>query len=104
MTTKGAKTTDKSQAMGDLIDNLTGLQVKRVQSLTGSQIHEADDYYALLFALAYVSPMHPEQVKNWGKDEIAGFTEFQANTTTKAVALLIHGDAEDTDPKGAPAN
>jgi hypothetical protein len=93
-------------AMGDLIDGLTGLQVKRVQSLTGSQIHEPDDYYAWLFALAYVSPMHPEQVKNWGKDEIDGFDDFQASTTTKAVAEMLKGEDgdEDTDPKDAPAN
>ncbi|WP_037190391.1 hypothetical protein [Rhodococcoides fascians] len=97
MTAKAAKT-----AMGDLIDNLTGLQVKRVQSLTGSQIHEPDDYYGLLFALAYVRPMPPEQVKKWGKAEIEGFTEFQSTTTTKAVVVLIEGDDEDESaPKDA---
>lgn len=86
--------------MGDLIDNLTGLQVKRVQSLTGSQIHEPDDYYGLLFALAYVRDLPVERVKKWGKAEIEGFTDFQATTTTKAVVVLIEGDDEDeSDPK-----
>jgi hypothetical protein len=93
----------ESNGISDVIDNLTGLQVKRVQSLTGSPIHQPADYYELIFALAYVSPMHPAVVKNWGKDEIDGFAEFQANTTTKAAAEMLEGDG-DSDPKDAPAN
>lgn len=89
--------------LGDTIDNLTGLQVKRAQSLTGCQIHEPDDYYQLLFALGYVRDLSVEQLRAWGPDELAGFDAYLEQTTTKQIAELIGANDEDTYPKDVPA-
>lgn len=90
--------------LGDTIDNLTGLQVKRAQSLTGCQIHEPDDYYQLLFALGYVKNLSVEQLRTWGPDELAGFETYLEQTTIKQIADAIGADDEDTDPKDVPAS
>ncbi|OZC88353.1 hypothetical protein CH282_09500 [Rhodococcus sp. 06-418-1B] len=95
--------TEKKSGLGDAIDNLTGLQVKRVQSLTGSQILDNKDYYTTLFAIEYVRKLPPEDIRKWGAAQKSGFDTFLEETTTKQVADSIV-NVEDSDPKGRPAS
>ncbi|NIL76794.1 hypothetical protein [Rhodococcus sp. B10] len=103
MTTRAAKGKTKS-TLGDTIDNLTGLQVKRVQSLTGCPIHEPDDYYQLLFAIDYVRRLPVEQLRSWGPDALEGFERHLEEHTTKQVADALGANEPDSDPKDAPAS
>lgn len=89
-------------SLGKHIDNLTGLQVKRVEQITGSVIHEPDDYYETLFAVVYVERLDVEQLKRWGPDEVAGFADMQATTKVHEIVSLLKlddDDAEDSAPK-----
>ncbi|WP_037164954.1 hypothetical protein [Rhodococcoides fascians] len=96
--------TEKKSGLADAIDNLTGLQVKRVQSLTGSQIHDGKDYYTTLFAVEYVRKLPADDVRKWGTIQKNGFDKFLEETTTKQVADSLSLDSEDSDPKDKPAS
>ncbi|OZE37086.1 MULTISPECIES: hypothetical protein [unclassified Rhodococcus (in: high G+C Gram-positive bacteria)] len=87
----------------DKLQGLTGRALKRVQSLTGAEVSESDNIQ-LIFAVAYVAALHPEQIKNWSKAEQAGWDEYLDNTSYAAARVAAGVVEEDSDPKDAPAN
>ncbi|OZF38845.1 hypothetical protein CH296_03975 [Rhodococcus sp. 14-2496-1d] len=87
----------------DKLQGLTGRALKRVQGLTGAEVAESDNIQ-LIFAVGYVSRLHPEQIKNWSKAEQAGWDEYLDNTSYAEARVNAGVVEEDSDPKDAPAN
>ena len=58
--------------------------------------------FDLTFAIGYVLGLHPEQVKNWGQQEDAGYEEYLDNTSYIAAKRATGQETEDTDPKEQP--
>lgn len=80
------------------LQSLSGRAIRRVQSLTGAEIGESDNIQ-LIFAVAYVSGLHFEQIKNWGKAEIEGWNDYLDNTSYHDARVAADVEDEDTDPK-----
>ncbi|MCC8930830.1 hypothetical protein [Rhodococcus sp. I2R] len=88
-------------SFNDTLDNLTGRQVRRVEHLTGAPLDKSRGF-DLTFAIGYVLGLHPEQVKNWGQQEDAGYEEYLDNTSYIAAKRATGQETEDTDPKEQP--
>lgn len=80
------------------LQSLSGRALKRVQSCTGAEV-AASENITLIFAVAYVAGLHPEQIKNWGKSEVDGWNEYLDNTTYLQARMAAGVEDEDTDPK-----
>lgn len=85
------------------LQSLSGRALKRVQSCTGAEV-AASENITLIFAVAYVSNLHPEQVKNWGKAEVDGWNDYLDNTSYAAARVAAGVEEEDTDPKDEPTS
>lgn len=85
------------------LQSLTGRALKRVQSLTGAEIG-ASENVTLIFAVAYVGSLHPEQIKGWGKNEIDGWNDYLDGTSYHDARVAAGVEDEDTDPKDEPTN
>ena len=85
------------------LQSLTGRALKRVQALTGAEVAESDNI-ELIFAVAFVSSLHPEQIKNWGKPELQEWSDYLDNTSYHAARVAAGVEEEDTDPKDELTN
>ncbi|OZE03052.1 hypothetical protein CH249_14645 [Rhodococcus sp. 05-2255-3B1] len=85
------------------LQSLSGRALKRVQSLTGAEI-AASENIQLIFAVAYVSGLHPEAIKGWGKNEVDGWNDYLDNTSYHDARIAAGVEDEDTDPKDELTN
>ncbi|OZE92726.1 hypothetical protein CH298_04295 [Rhodococcoides fascians] len=92
-----------SNGFQDRLQGLTGRALKRVQHLTGAEVAESDNIQ-LIFAVGYVSLLQPHQIKNWTKEEQAGWDLYLDNTSYAEARVNAGVVEEDSDPKDAPAN
>ncbi|KZF04731.1 MULTISPECIES: hypothetical protein [unclassified Rhodococcus (in: high G+C Gram-positive bacteria)] len=90
-----------STGFQDKLQGLTGRALKRVQQLTGAEVAESDNIQ-LIFAVAYVAALNPEQIKTWSKDTQAGWNDYLDNTSYAAARVAAGVVEEDSDPKDEP--